>query len=102
MLPVSRVGFLVIGVLKLSLYIPESGSLKGKRKVIKSLKDRLRSQFNVSVSEVDKQDLWQRADVAVVIVSPDRVHVDRVLQTILGKVESWRLAEVIEVEMEII
>jgi len=89
-------------VLKLSLYIPESGSLKGKRKVIKSLKDRLRSQFNVSVSEVDKHDLWQRADVAVAIVSPDRVHVDRVLQTILGKVESWRLAEVIEVEMEII
>ncbi len=89
-------------MLKLSLYIPESGSLKGKRKVIKSLKDRLRSQFNVSVSEVDKHDLWQRADVAVAIVSPDRVHVDRVLQTILGKVESWRLAEVIEVEMEII
>ena len=91
-----------VGVLRLTLFIPESGSLKGKRRVLRSLKDRLRSQFNVSVAEVDYQDLWQKAEVAVALVSSDREHADKVLQTILGKVESWHLAEVVNVEMEIL
>ena len=93
---------MVVGVLKLTLYIPESGSLKGKRRVLRSLKDRLRSQFNVSVSEVDHHDLWQKSSVAVALVAADRKHADRSLQKILNRVESYRLAEVIGVEMEII
>ncbi len=93
---------MVIGVLRLTLYLPESGSLKGKRRVLRSLKDRLRSQFNVSVAEVDHQNLWQKSEVAVAIAATDRDYADKVLQTILGKVESWRLAEVVDVEMEII
>jgi len=92
----------VIGVIRLTLFLPESGSLKGKRRILKSIKDRLRSQFNVSVAEVDHQDLWQKAGLAVVLAAADRQFADRVLQTILAKVESWRLAEVIEVEVEII
>lgn len=91
-----------IGVLRLTFYIPESGSLKGKRRVLRSLKDRLRSQFNVSVAEIDYQDLWQKSEVAVAMVASDRDFVDQVLQTILNKVESWRLAEVVNVEMEIL
>lgn len=93
---------MVVGVLTLSLHIPESGSLKSKRRVLRSLKDRLRSGFNVSVAEVGSQDLWQRSEVAVALVATDRDHADRQLQTILGKVESWRLAEVIDVHLEII
>jgi len=93
---------LVIGVIRLTLYLSESGSLKGKRRILRSIKDRLRSQFNVSVAEVGCQDLWQKAELAVALAAADREYADRVLQTILGKVESWRLAEVIDVEVEII
>ncbi|UCF88326.1 MAG: DUF503 domain-containing protein [bacterium] len=93
---------MVIGVLRLTLYMSESGSLKGKRRILRSIKDRLRSQFNVSVAEVDHQDLWQKAELAIALAAADRDYADKVMQTILGKVESWHLAEVIDVQMEII
>lgn len=60
----------------------ESHSLKDKRHFVKSLKDRLRSKFNVSVAEIDYQDLWQRGLVAVVTVSPDKAHAEQVLQNV--------------------
>jgi len=91
-----------IGILKLTLYIPESGSLKGKRRVLRSLKDRLKNQFNVSVAEVDHHDLWQKATVAVALVTTDRRHADESLQKILNKVESWGLAEIIDISTEIL
>ena len=59
-----------------------SHSLKDKRHVVKGLKDRLRHKFNVSVAEIDYQDLWQRALVAAVTVAPDHAHCERVLQTV--------------------
>jgi uncharacterized protein YlxP (DUF503 family) len=91
-----------VGILRLTLFIPESGSLKGKRRVLRSIKDRLRAQFNVSVAEVDHQNLWQKTEVAVALVASDREYADKVLQKILNKVESWRLAEIVDVEMEIL
>ncbi len=93
---------MVIGILKLTLYIPESGSLKSKRRVLRSLKDRLKNQFNVSVAEVDHHDLWQKATVAVALVTRDRRHADESLQKILNKVESWGLAEIIDISTEIL
>jgi uncharacterized protein YlxP (DUF503 family) len=93
---------MIVGTLRLTLFIPESGSLKGKRRVLRSIKDRLRSQFNVSVAETDHHDLWQKTEVAVALVASDRDYADKVLQSILSKVESWRLAEVVDVEMEIL
>ena len=93
---------MVIGILRFTLYLPENSSLKGKRRVLRSVKDRLRSQFNVSVAEVEFQDLWQKAGIAVVIVSPDRNYADGALQKILNKVDSWNLAELMDVEFEII
>jgi uncharacterized protein YlxP (DUF503 family) len=96
------VASVIVGVLRLTLLIPESGSLKGKRRVLRSLKDRLRSQFNVSVAETGSHDLWQRAEVGVALVSRDREYAARVLQKILNRIDSWRLVEVIDVEMEIL
>lgn len=69
-----------IGILQLELRLDHSHSLKDKRHVVKGLKERLRQQFNVSVAEIDFQDLWQRAMIAVVTVSSDRVHAEQVLQ----------------------
>lgn len=72
----------VIGVLTLELRIPDAHSLKDKRHVVKGLKDRLRHKFNVSVAEIDHQDLWQRATVAAVTVSSDHTHAEQVLQSV--------------------
>jgi uncharacterized protein YlxP (DUF503 family) len=71
-----------IGVLTLELRIEHSHSLKDKRHVVKGLKDRLRSRFNVAVAEIDHQDIWQRAVVAAVTVSADRSRADSVLQLV--------------------
>jgi len=71
-----------IGVLTLEIRVENSHSLKDKRHVVKSLKDRLRHKFNVSVAEIDYQDTWQRALVAVVTVASDHSHGELVLQTV--------------------
>ena len=71
-----------IGVLTLEIRVENSHSLKDKRHVVKSLKERLRHKHNVSVAEIDYQDLWQRALVAVVTVSADHSHAEQVLQTV--------------------
>jgi uncharacterized protein len=71
-----------IGVLTLELRLDNSHSLKDKRHVVQSLKERLRHKFNVAVAEIDHQDLWQRAAVAAVTVSSDRVHAEKVLRSV--------------------
>ena len=71
-----------IGVLTLEIRVQNAHSLKDKRHVVKSLKDRLRHKFNVSVAEIDYQDLWQRALVAAVTVASDHAHGELVLQTV--------------------
>lgn len=73
---------MTVGVLTLELRIEDSHSLKDKRHVVKSLKERLRHKFNVAVAEVDYQDLWQRALVSAVTVSADHSHAEQVLQSV--------------------
>ena len=72
----------IIGVLTLEIVLQNAQSLKDKRQVVKSLKDRLRSKFNVAVAEIDYQDLWQRSVVAAVTVSADRVFAEKLLQSV--------------------
>jgi uncharacterized protein YlxP (DUF503 family) len=62
------------------LHLEGCQSLKDKRHILKSLKDRLRNQFNVSVAETDHNDLWQRAELTVCVVSNERVHAQDVLR----------------------
>ncbi len=71
-----------VGVITLELRLDESHSLKDKRHYVKGLKDRLRNKFNVSVAEIDHQELWQRGLVAVVTVSSDQAHAEQVLQNV--------------------
>jgi uncharacterized protein len=70
----------VVGVLTLEICVEHSHSLKDKRHVIKSLKDRLRERFNVAVAEIDHLDSWQLSTVSVVTVGNDRVFAEKVLQ----------------------
>jgi uncharacterized protein YlxP (DUF503 family) len=69
-----------VGVLTLELRFEYAHSLKEKRHVVQSLKDRLCHRFNVAVAEIDFQDLWQRAAIAVVTVSSDRENAEKVLR----------------------
>lgn len=75
---------MVIGSLILEIYIPQAHSLKEKRMVIRPIIERLKNKFNVAVAEVDNQDSWQSATVAVVSVSTDRKHMEKVLQQVIN------------------
>ena len=71
---------MIVGVIVWELHLPASQSLKDKRSVLKSLKDRLHQRFNVSVAETAHQDLWQRAEITAAVVSTDRHHAESVLR----------------------
>jgi uncharacterized protein len=66
----------------LELRLDESHSLKDKRHFVKSLKDRLRARFNVSVAEIDYQDTWQRSVIAVATVSGEQSHASQILESV--------------------
>jgi uncharacterized protein YlxP (DUF503 family) len=71
---------MVVGVMTWELHLAACRSLKDKRRVLKSLKDRLHNQFNVSAAETAHHDLWQRAEVTVCVVATDRGHAQSVLR----------------------
>jgi len=92
---------MIVGVCKVELYIPESNSLKAKRKVIKSLKDRVKKKFNVSIAEVELQNLWQRAILGVATVSNDKKQVDAAFSKVISFMEHTDLAIIGQYQIEI-
>jgi len=78
------------------LHLAACQSLKDKRHVIKSLKDRLHNRFNVSAAETDHHDLWQRAELTVCVVSTDRSHAERVLREADGLVAGESGARIVD------
>jgi uncharacterized protein len=93
---------MVVGVLRLTLYIPENHSLKGKRQVLRAIKDRVRQKFNVSIAESDDHELWQRAELGICQVGSDRPFVDRALREVVNYIDSLGLAPLGEERLEII
>ena len=89
-----------VGVLQIELFIPESGSLKSKRFAVKSIKERLKSRFNVSVAEVDNADKWQRASLGVATVANETKFIEKVLNKALELVYGDRRVEVINSTIE--
>ena len=79
---------MVVGTCEVDLYIPESNSLKTKRRVIKGIKDKLRSRFNISVTEINANNLWQRASLAMAVVNENSKAVNQTLQNVLKVVET--------------
>jgi len=73
---------MIVGLLTLDLHIPSAGSLKEKRLIIKSIIDRIKSKFNVSVAEVDANNLWQRSVIGIALVSNETVMINRVFEKI--------------------
>jgi len=70
----------IVGLITWELHLAACQSLKDKRQIVKSLKDRLHQRFNVSAAETDHQDLWQRAELTAAVVSTDRHHAEEVLR----------------------
>ena len=93
---------MVVGVCTVELFIPESQSLKDKRQVLHSLKDRLRGKFNLSVAEVDGLDLWQKAVLGMACVANDGSHVEQVLEQALNVMKSMPTVEVVRVHRELL
>ena len=93
---------MVVGILKVDLHIPGNNSLKGKRRVLRSLKDRMKGKFNVSVAEVGEEDLWQRATLGIAVVSNDRSHANQVLSKVVDLIESSGPVEVVDYQIELL
>ncbi len=90
---------MVVGLLSVELHVPGSRSLKDKRMVLRRIKDRLK-KFNVAVSEVEHQDLWQRAALAVVTVSTEEAHADRELQAVADEIDRVEPGLITRTEIE--
>lgn len=82
---------MVVGVCTLDLRLPTAGSLKEKRRIVKSVTEHLRNNFNVSVAEVDHHDVWGAAQIAIVCVSTDQAHAHQLLTRAVRTVEHNRL-----------
>lgn len=91
-----------VGTLLLELDIPSAYSLKDKRRVLNSLKEKLKNRFNVSVSEVGEKDIWNRGYLAVAVIGDDNKFIDAQLQEVLKFVEMFKDVLLIDVRMEII
>jgi uncharacterized protein YlxP (DUF503 family) len=91
-----------IGLLTLEIHIPDARSLKDKRQVLRSLKDRLRGHFNVAVAELDHQDTWQRSVIGVVTLSSDEHHLQESLQTVFAESEKLLGRDLISHEFEVL
>jgi len=92
---------MVVGTLRLDLRIGGSASLKERRRVVKSLKDRIRARFNVSVADVGGQNLWQSASLGIAVVAGDRAFADEVLSKVFNLVSSDARVDIVAREMRI-
>ena len=91
---------MVVGTLAIRLVIPGAHSLKEKRSVLKSAKDRLRNNFNVSVSEIDAHDIWQTAALGVAMVGSDKQYVNAVLSKVIDYLRGSRQMQLVDYELE--
>ncbi len=93
---------MIVGALKVDIKIPGANSLKEKRHVLRSLKDNIRNKFNVAVSEVGFQDMWQRAAIGIAGVSSDRLFIEKEMARALQYIESRGDIEVIDASLDFI
>jgi len=78
---------MIIGYLNLEIYLPYSHSLKEKRKRLKGLKDRLRINYNVSYSELEFLDKWQRTRIGLVTINNQKIVIDKIFKQIIQEIE---------------
>lgn len=80
---------MVIAVLSIEIYIQMANSLKDKRRIIKSIEKKCRNKYNVSISEVDRQELWKNTTIGIVTIGTDHRHLEKTLNRILKFIEGF-------------
>jgi uncharacterized protein len=93
---------MLIGTLQIEFLIPESDSLKVKRMVLSSIKQRLQNKFNISVAEVDHNDLWQRSVLGMAMVANEKRFLDQALNQVLHFLDEQDQIEIIDQRIEIL
>jgi len=92
-----------VGICRIKLHISDSRSLKDKRRIVKSVVSRLRNQYNISIAEVDDQDLWQLVTLGVSCVSNHNQHVDEVLSKVINFINNnYPELEIVDQQTEIL
>lgn len=91
---------MIVAIARITLHIPENHSLKGKRKVIRSLVDRVRHRFHAAIAEVDDHDLWQQAQLGLALVSNDAKLLEGSLTKIMQFMEDQHTAQIIDSQVE--
>ena len=85
-----------IGFLMVDMHIPSAQSLKDKRSVVKSIKERLKNDFNISIAELGEQDKWQRAVLGIIMLGSDKPFVESVLSKIKDRLGMHPAARLID------
>ena len=93
---------MVVGVCQLELFLHENFSLKGKRQVLRSIVQRARKRFNISIAEVQDQDLWQKAVLGICAVGNDRQYINSILDQVIHFIEDTQLTDVADSQIEIL
>ena len=91
-----------VGVCSFDLLLAENHSLKGKRRVLRTVKDRVRNTYNVSIAEVDSLDAWQRCTLALSCVGREKPQVEKQLSNVVEFIDRMHLAEIENVHIEIV
>ena len=93
---------MVIGYCSIKFYLHGNNSLKGKRRVVRAIKDRLKNDFNVSVAEVGDQDVWKSINLGISVVGVDQPYIDGLLSKVIDAIDRMNLAEIVDCKTEIL
>ncbi len=91
----------IVGSCRIVLFLPDASSLKEKRQIIKSLKDRLRNRFNLAISEIDNSELWQKATLGIVCVSNERRSAQAYLDQVINFFQAEPEIKIIDYETDL-
>lgn len=92
---------MVVGVLKIDFRLHDNRSLKEKRKIVKSMIDKVKHRFNVAIAEVGSNDKWQKVELGITTIGNDSRHIDSSLNNVLAFLDSMYVAEIVDLKTEI-
>jgi uncharacterized protein YlxP (DUF503 family) len=90
-----------IGLCVIDLYLPGTNSLKGKRQILKSIKDRIRNKFNVSIAEIEDNEKWRKTKIGVVTINNDSSQIDSILQSVIKFIDGFYPAQIVNYQIEL-
>ena len=91
-----------VGCCSIKFFLHGNNSLKGKRRIVKSIKDRVRNKFNISIAEIGDQDVWQNLHIGIVAVGSDHKYLDGLMSKIVESIDKMNLAEITDCQFETI